>query len=932
MKKYLTILLILTLCTGLKAAAQQQTEVTYGVITGKVVNRNGRIPISGAKVTITSIRDRSVFTDTDGGFTFEHVPYGIQKIAVEAQDFSSTEISVKVDQEVKNVNFISLAPAAIKEELDEGSFTEFEGENESASSGASQGSIALAASKDVFDNIAGYDFGTMRFRTRGYEGGSQDIYMNGIRMNDALTGNGNWSLWGGLNEATRNQEYVSGLKISDYGVGGINGVTNINARASQMRQGFRSSVVTANGQYRLRVMATYASGMQDNGWAYAFSVSTRQGGNDYVKGTGYNAFSYFASIEKQLNPCHLLSFTFFGAPTVRGAQMAATEEAYNLVGSNYYNPNWGYQDGKVRNARMRNYHEPVAMLNYYYEPNDNTKFMLSASFRFGRNGYSALDWYSADDPRPDYYRNLPSYYGLREEYNTEREIFEAWKGNVNGVQQIDWNRLYDVNRDNDRTYIDSDGNPIGSGLHRSLYIVSERHTDQRDFNLKAQLVKYFHGNINLNSGLDLRRNRSEYYTKVKDLLGGDYWLNVDNFADRDFPSAAVTQQVMNDINNPTKLSVKEGDKYGYDYYAHIYQAKLWGSLNATWGAFNLAAAADAGYTSFWREGLYRKGLFPANSFGDSAKQNFFTYTAKLVGTYHIGGRQSIAVSGIVQANAPYFQDAFISPRTRNEVVPNLTTEKVYGGDLSYSANFPFLKLRASAYYTKIMDQTKLISFYNDLQNGFTNFAMSGIDQDHIGVELGLQIPIYQGLSLSGAVSYGNYEYSSNPIFTQTRDNTAEVELKDERVYWKGYKVESTPQLASSIGLNYRTDSYWFFGIDCGYYDNMYLSMNPLLRTDAAIDGSTDEGIRTLTSQEKFDGAFLLNADIGKSWSINRKYNFGFSLQLKNLLNNTNIRTGGFEQMRLRDTTVDGTTTWSKFDSKYFYLYGTTYYLNLYLRF
>ena len=49
-----------------------------------------------------------------------------------------------------------------------------------------------------------------------------------------------------------------------------------------------------------------------------------------------------------------------GAPTERGAQQASTQEAYDLVGNNYYNPNWGYQDGKMRNARVRNSHEPIA--------------------------------------------------------------------------------------------------------------------------------------------------------------------------------------------------------------------------------------------------------------------------------------------------------------------------------------------------------------------------------------------------------------------------------------------------------------------------------------------------------------------------------------------------------------------------------------------
>ena len=43
--------------------------------------------------------------------------------------------------------------------------------------------------------------------------------LNGIRFNDAMTGYGPWSLWSGLNDATRNQENTSGLEMMDYGIG-----------------------------------------------------------------------------------------------------------------------------------------------------------------------------------------------------------------------------------------------------------------------------------------------------------------------------------------------------------------------------------------------------------------------------------------------------------------------------------------------------------------------------------------------------------------------------------------------------------------------------------------------------------------------------------------------------------------------------------------
>jgi outer membrane receptor protein involved in Fe transport len=147
-------------------------------------------------------------------------------------------------------------------------------------------------------------------------------------------------------------------------------------------------------------------------------------------------------------------------------------------------------------------------------------------------------------------------------------------------------------------------------------------------------------------------------------------------------------------------------------------------------------------------------------------------------------------------------------------------------------------------------------------------------------------------------------------------------------------VPSTPQLATSLGFNYRTNSYWFFEIAAQYFAHSYLDMNPLYRTDMAVAGpdkiTTPTEVMYMTAQEEFDPVFLLNASIGKSWYIDRKYNFGFSLNLQNITNNRYVKTGGYEQTRLIDS--KSMERYYRFDSKYFYMQGFNYMLNLYFRF
>lgn len=925
--KNLLILLFTLITVG--AAAQD------GGVKGRAVQRVGRDAIDRVKVTIAPT-NKVVYTNAQGDFAIEGLAAGDYRLTFEAPEFETVTLMVKVGETVKDINLVPMSSALLAVGLGDDYFAEYDTET---ANDAQVMPSSLSASKDVFNNIAGYQFSQMRFRPRGYDSEMEGTYLNGIYFNDALTGYGPWSLWSGLNEATRNQEVSPALGVSDYGVGGIGGVTNINARASQMRKGFRSSVVNANNNYRFRVMVSYASGMLDNGWAYAFSFSTRQGGNDWINGTYYNAYGYFASVEKQLNRCHRFALTVLGAPTQRGVQNASTQEVYDMVGSNYYNSNWGYQVDKKRNARIRNFHEPIAMLQYFYTPNPTSTLMATASYRFGRNGYSALDWYDGADPRPDYYRYLPSYFERQGDYAKADIVRWAW-GSDWGTRQIDWDRLYNNNYGN----LTEDSKLAElNGLRRSNYVIEERHTDQRDANFKVQWIKTLRGGHRLNIGLDARYNRTEYYKKMKDLLGGDYWLDVDKYAERDFVGERVMQNNLDyyEANGHAPI-IKEGDKYGYDYYAHVRDAKVWGIWNFNTARLEGFVAGEAGYVSQWREGLYRKGSFEDNSQGASEKLNFFEYKAKGSLSYKISGANSLTASVAYMQQAPSFQSSFVSPRTRNSVTPNLTAEKVFSADLTYDLHVGGFKARVSGYYTTIEDRSKVISFYDDLQATFTNFAMSNIDSRYAGVEVGFSIPLFKFLNLNGAVSYGDYRYTSNPLITQTADNSAEIVLSGEKVYWKGYHVESTPQTAANLGLSLRTSNNIYAGIDVNYYNALYLSMNPLYRTDKALTGrifasNTYEenlaSVKEMTHQERFDNAFVLNANIGKNWYIvNRKYNLGVSLQVNNLLNNRTIRTGGYEQMRLREDESGTTVKYDRFDSKYFYLMGTTYYLNVYFRF
>lgn len=964
-KKYL--LSISALILSVAMSAQNPT----GGVKGVVVDRSSKTALDGAVLKLYSGAQEiaTVRTGADGSFYIPDLKDGMYDLVIENSNYLQSKVNVTVnDGYVKNMFKLSLTPVHKVGEVDDASFTEFDLDD----SGYQDSPTILFGQNDVFNNIAGYNFSSVRFRVRGYSSESQDVYMAGVRMNDAITGYTPYSLWSGLNEAVRSKESVNGSEISDYGFGGYNGLTNIDPMASKVRTGWRGSVLTNSALYRLRLMMTYSSGELDNGWSYAFSASARLGGNDWIKGVYYRSFGYYGSVEKKFGEEHKLGLTFMAAPGQRGAQNGSTQEVYDLMGDNMYNSNWGYYNGKVRNARVKKTHEPIAILKYDFTP-ESKKVKASATvlYRFGKNGYTALDWYDAPDPRPDYYRNLPSYFFMdntdynRLNYSKYMWAKEQWEQDIPSITHINWDRLYAVNAMNST----ADGN-------RSKYVIEERRTDQQDLNFAAN-AKWSPVNcFTLAGGLSYKWNRTEYYKILDDLLGGDYYVNIDQFAERDYASSVTMYQ--NDLDyylkNGKAQTLKQGDKYGYDYYANVRRAEAWVSGKFSKFGLDVALAGRIGYTKYWREGLLRKGLFPGldangqpmtyegkvittydpitgdaiTSLGKSEVKDFLTGAAKLNVSYVIPGGHRVYANAAFIADAPNFNQAFISPRTRNSIVPNLKTNKTLTADLNYAYSNSGYDVRVTGYYTAIKDQSKVMSFYDDAQNSFTNFAMSGIDQRHIGLELGFKVPLpVPNLALQGVVSYGQFVYTSNPKMYQTYDNSAAIVEDTYGVtipYWKSHPtadgktvkhyVSGTPQLATSLGLSWNKN-YWFVDADVDYFDFAYLDMNPLYRTDMATSGPdktvTPTEIEYMAAQEKFKGAVLVNASVGKSWYIKRNYQLGFSLQVKNILNTTNLRTGGYEQTRLVDNTVSK-ERYYRFDSKYFYMSGINYMLNIYFRF
>ncbi|WP_309614161.1 TonB-dependent receptor [Flavobacterium sp.] len=925
-------------------------QTTTG-ITGKVVDSKTQKPLQNV---VASIQNTSltVLTDAMGIFTFKDVPKGSQLIQIKSAGLKDQLLAVEVEEG----KILDLGVVVLEEDITSEQqlslITITENDLGDDNSGSESTAGLLQASRDVFQQAAAFNWGQARFRIRGLDNEYGTTMINGVTMNKIYDGRPQWSNWGGLNDATRNQEFTTGLAPSDYTFGGILGTQEINTRASIYRKGSRLSFSGTNTNYSWRTMATHASGMGTNGWAFVVSASGRWAKEGYFEGTDYDAKALFASVEKRFNKHHSLGFTSIYSENSRGKSSPNTDEVRNLGGEKY-NSYWGWQDGKKRNSRDKVVDEPILMLTHYWKVTDKTNLNTSVTYQFGKIGNSRLDFNGADNPDPTYYRNLPSFYTSAYDPDDYTNFLgddpanvaagQAAASNFLAHKQIDWNAMYEANRATNE-----------AGLS-AAYILYEDRTDDKVWTANTIFNSQLADNINMNAGVTFRKLKSHNFANILDLLGADYFRDVDNFQAGDRAEA--------DLNNPqrqiTELQVNSGDgKFSYNYNLLANTVDAFTQFKFTYKKIDFYLAESFTRTQYQREGLYRNGIYSTNSFGKSNKYIYENFGFKGGLTYKITGKQFLAVNAAYMTKAPSLRNLFPNARINDNVVGDLKSENITSGDVSYIIKAPKFKSRITAFYSNIKNATET-SFYfgegifaddgGDGGDAFVAETVKGIEKQNIGLELGMEYQITSTIKLSLSGAYGEYTYNNNPNVSLNNDDLASATNTNPvteygPAYLKGYRLAGGPQTAASFGIEYRDPKFWWIGANANYLADNYLDISSLLRTDnffrnpqdpegLSFPEATQERGAQLLKQERFDDFYLVNLTGGKSWKI-KSTTFGLFATINNVLD-VDYKTGGFEQTRngnFREVNQDVSSGTPAFAPKYFYGYGRTYFLNLYVNF
>ena len=1059
-------------------------------LVGRVLSSNNEA-IKGATITLAN-QGYTTTTNDNGEFSLTYLEPIDEEVILEANGYMSDIVLVILeDGQLNNLGEVLLQTdimQEVKEEvllnLTEMDLNDDEGKSQSVSSSAS-------ASQDVFNSTVSYAWSNARYRGRGYEQTYEQSYIQGLSFNSAERGQFNFSAMGGLNDATRYKEVVEGIEANNFSFGSVGQATNYLQSATNYAQGWKVGLAATNRNYKGAARATYSSGLLENGWAFTAQLAWRYSPYIDIKGRigegiTYSSVGYFFTAEKRWGDNMRLSLITFGAPTMRGQSAAVTQETYDLTnqynknswGYNNYNPYWGYQDGKVRNSRIVHSYDPTAIASFDWKINEENHLKVAAGYHYSFYSNSALTFYNAPDPRPDYYRNLPSalldgqidkdgYFIAKDlngkplgqvteggyiqyplfyngtsvghsiDYNTYATLTDLWTSRDDKATQIDWDALYAAN------YANNVNNPNGS----ARYIVERRHNDIQEAVANANYRNTSVDHLTTTVGLELKASQGIHYKSVDDLLGGNQWIDVDAFAERDIKELAtnigltqadIENVKQNDLRNPNAVVTKDG-RFGYDYRINMMTAKLWAQNEWSWNMLDLYYALQLTYSSMQRttnmlngRAWYLAKLNPVHApyyvadhaeallNGETLPETLVGYTHHFVDpafkagiNYKIDGRNQLKVNAIAETKAPLARDAYISPRVHDRAVENIyrhdyaryyaqqdgtswlqeyygSSQKMVSADLTYAFNYPIVRGRITGFFTQFWNGTELNGYYDDESRTFVNQSLTGINRRHMGIEAAAAVKLGLYFTLTGALSIGDYRYTSNAMATTSAENGMALaeniqgpvyELRDS-VLLKGLKVATGPQLNSSLKLSFFHPDMWFADLTVSYFDWSYLDYAPARRmkglfTGTRADGSSVNGwygdgntnaimkdedkniiydaygvpklkypYSLMSEQEMLTSTnplhrFLVDVSIGKLIYLKNRQSISINLTVNNLLNNTNFKTGGYQQARLPRQTIQGAdddknsvispNAW-KFPSKYYYAWGTNFYLNIQYKF
>jgi hypothetical protein len=368
--------------------------------------------------------------------------------------------------------------------------------------------------------------------------------------------------------------------------------------------------------------------------------------------------------------------------------------------------------------------------------------------------------------------------------------------------QIDWNSIYNLNDTNNQIYT------LANGQDTSGYSVNIQTNFLASHVWGGLLSTYkrdIGNNLKLTAGIHARLFRSKLQQKVRDLLGGQFYID-------DYAYAIDGVSGRDQIRHV-------GDVVKVDNGAVNDYAGMFGQLEYLKGNFSAFLSGTLSGNWYRRTDHYN---YVENTESDWVFRG--GYDLKIGSNYNIDEFNNIYINGGYFSRAPYFK--FVFGNYTNTPSENLKNEKTWAAEAGYGLNLRNTRFRLNGYYTKWEDKSVLTNEYNQFENPS---MIQGLDALHVGFEAELQQKCFQWLTVGGSLSLGNWQWKNDVTAYLFNDENAVIDTIN--VYADGLYVGDAPQTQVSLFAVVKFLKTVSLSAYYNYNDRLYANFSPTTRTD-----------------------------------------------------------------------------------------------------
>ena len=814
--------------------------MSVGLVFGQAVTGfvgNGEEPLVGANIVIEGTELGGV-TDAEGKFVIEtgtgtfdltasYIGYVSQTKSVRVGDIVG---SVSFDLETDVVALTALEVLASRaDETTPVAYTNVSKEEMEIRLGSQDIPMILNTTPSVYATQQGGGAGDARINVRGFNQRNVAVMINGVPQNDMENGWVYWSNWDGVGDATSSIQMQRGLSAVNLATPSIGGTMNIITDPAAQEKGGKFKQEVGEGGF-LKTTLNYNSGLIGDKLAVSGTI-VRKTGDGFIDGTWTDAWAYYLGTSYAISDDQRVELYAIGAPQRHGQnlykqniatysqELAGSIDGYDdsaYVAGNkfeteagrFFNQNWAPVDASYKgkqywymyganitdrynpnllNERENFFHKPLVNLNHFYDINEDVRLSSVLYWSGGSGGgtgtYGSVSRKPAVEGEP-WYASSP------------------W--------MWDWNAEIEQNSDNvDSAWSETE--------NRSTGILRNSINRQNTYGLISKLNYDVSDELEVQIGIDWRTAGIEHAREVRDLLGGDYYVDYadDNFADG------------------KKVGLGDIIAYHNETTVDWFGAFLQGQYDTEKiNLYGMGGVSTIGYTykDFFS---VEKELVEADA--------ITTFQVKGGGRYNLDDRLS-AFANVGYVQKPPILDNVID--YDGNVSTNPDNEKFTSFEVGGEYGSESVAIKGSYYNTQWNDRnlTKSVTTGQGDSGDTDIIYLTGVNQSHSGVEVESKIALHEMVDLDLSVSVGDWYFDGDAKGDYTEmeyndDNQIIGQTSTEYEYaLNNLKVGDMPQKAYVGGLTIKPiDGLRVQGL-YRWYDNHYADWSPDSRE---VDGDAD---------------------------------------------------------------------------------------------